>query len=91
MEKLSSIIAALNAGKLPTTQQFVKHTDWLENFVLLKVEESSREMAEEFPELTAQGKILADDIMRLLEAYKAVAMNKNRESLFILSEGILLT
>ncbi|KIL60426.1 hypothetical protein M378DRAFT_187786 [Amanita muscaria Koide BX008] len=86
MEKLSSIIAALNAGKLPTTQQFVKHNDWLENFVLLKVEESSQEMAEEFPELTAQGKILADDIMRLLEAYKAVAMNKNHDN--ILQEAI---
>lgn len=90
MEKLSSTIAALNAGKLPTTRQLVDHIDWLE-LVLLPKMEPTAETAMELPQLTAQGKLLADDIRALLVAYKMVALHKNSMSFVSIIRGPFLT
>ena len=80
MDKLTSVIAALDAGKLPTTCQLVQLIDWVEKAVLIKVE-PSEEMAAELPELSAEGKVLANDLREVLESYKAIVYNKNSKSI----------
>lgn len=72
MDKASSVIAALDAGKLPSQQQISSFIDWLHKSALTQVEPSS-----EGGELSAQGKVLVQDVRDLLDAYKLVGKHKN--------------
>ena len=73
MNKASSVVAAFDAGKLPSQQQINSFIDWLLESALTQVEPS------EGGELSAQGRVLVQDIRDLLEAYKLVGEHKNRE------------
>ncbi|KAF8621696.1 hypothetical protein AX15_007557 [Amanita polypyramis BW_CC] len=93
MDKLTSVIAALHAGKLPTTHQLIQLIDWVEKVVIVKIE-PSEEMVAELPELSAEGKVLAKDLREVLENYKALVYNKNhdnvlQEAIWHLSQGVL--
>ncbi|KDR71775.1 hypothetical protein GALMADRAFT_159190 [Galerina marginata CBS 339.88] len=84
MDKTTSILGALEAGKLPTTQQFGQFIDWLNGTVIPSVEPDSSS------ELSEQGRVLAVDVRRVLEAYKQLAKDKNpdnilQETLYTLS------
>ena len=85
MDKLASVIAALDANKLPSTQQFVQFIDWVEKVVLADIRPSAA-MAVDMPELTEQGKVLSSDLKNVLEAHKALAVHKNRK--FTLSSHV---
>ncbi|KAI0071485.1 hypothetical protein K474DRAFT_1668982 [Panus rudis PR-1116 ss-1] len=76
MDQASSIIAAFDAGKLPSQQQINAFIDWLLNSALTQVEPSS-----DGGELSAQGKTLVQDVRDLLNAYKLVGEHKNGDDL----------
>ncbi|TFK71394.1 hypothetical protein BDN72DRAFT_887648 [Pluteus cervinus] len=70
MDKLTSVIAALEAGKLPTTHQFNRFLDFL-NSVITQVEPN---------DLTSQGRLLAEDLKGIFNAYRVLSMNKNQDN-----------
>lgn len=72
MNKSSSIVAALDAGKLPSTQQFDRFLDWLSDVGITNIEPAAQ------GELSSQGRLLANDLRRILDAYKQFLNNKNR-------------
>ncbi|KAJ6589074.1 hypothetical protein B0H19DRAFT_1102800 [Mycena capillaripes] len=89
MEKSSSIAAAFDAGKLPSTDQLNGFIDWLMQFEFPAVQPSENT-------LSGQGRILANDIRGILDAYKALNSNKNQdnvvqEALWHLTEGDVKT
>ncbi|KAF8638388.1 hypothetical protein AX17_002249 [Amanita inopinata Kibby_2008] len=90
MDKLTSVIAAFDAGKLPTTQQANQLIDWLNNVGIAQMEPSGAD------ELSSQGRLLASDIRSVLECYKEIGNNKNRdnilqEAIWHLAQGELVT
>ncbi|KAI0752306.1 hypothetical protein C8Q80DRAFT_1217036 [Daedaleopsis nitida] len=89
MDKSSSVIAAFNAGKLPTQQQISTALDHLLASPFLTNQPST-----DVAELSAQGKQLQDSVRNLLTAYKQLVEAKNadnlvQESLWHLSEADL--
>jgi hypothetical protein len=76
MDRTTSIIAALQAGKLPSTEQLSIAIDNLLKSDLLQVESVAGS-----PQLTQQGKTLAGDIREILSAYKALGEVSNCTSL----------
>ncbi|EKM77256.1 hypothetical protein AGABI1DRAFT_62301 [Agaricus bisporus var. burnettii JB137-S8] len=80
MDKSSSIIAALDAGKLPSTQQFEQFLDWLSDVGITNIEPIA------MAQLSSQGRILANDLRRILDAYKQFLTSKNDDN--ILQEAI---
>ncbi|KAI8989201.1 hypothetical protein BD414DRAFT_415141 [Trametes punicea] len=86
MDKASSVVAALNAGKFPTQHQISQGIDRLLAAPILNNEPSAG-----VGELSAQGRELQNDVRDLLNAYKRLGENKNgdniiQESLWHLSE-----
>lgn len=73
MDKLTSVIAALDAGKLPSTQQISQFIDFMNDNLLIQFEPTS--------DLTSQGRLLADDLRRILSAWKALAVHKDGDNL----------
>ena len=74
MDKASSVIAALDAGKLPSQELTSQFIDWVLNSGLTQVEPSS-----EHGELSEQGQILVNDLREILIAYKKIGEHKNSE------------
>ena len=72
MDKTSSIIAALDAGKLPSQEQISQWIDWFLDSQRSQVEPSS-----DSGELSQQGKALVGDVRDLLTAYKLAGEHKN--------------
>jgi len=77
MEKVTSVLAAFEAGKLPSTQQFNQFIDWLNEVGIAKLEPTSS------TDLSAQGRVLANDLRHVLEAYKTLGSNKNCPFFFL--------
>ena len=71
MDKASSVIAAFEAKKLPTTQQFNSFIQWLSDVGITQIEPTADTA------LSSQGRLIADDLRRVLDAYKQLANNKN--------------
>jgi Family of unknown function (DUF5923) len=71
MDKASSAIAAFEAEKLPTTQQFNSIIQWLSDVGITQIEPTADTA------LSAQGRLIADDLRQVLDAYKQLANNKN--------------
>jgi hypothetical protein len=69
MDKTTSVLAALEAGKLPSQKQVTKIIDWFQHSVLTQVQPNGQ--------LTAQGKVIADGVSQVLEAYKKMGESKN--------------
>ncbi|KAJ7475171.1 hypothetical protein B0H11DRAFT_1866022 [Mycena galericulata] len=85
MDRLSSITAALDAGKLPATEQVNAFIDWLTKSIIPAVQPAE-------DSLSGQGRVLAKDIRQVLEAYRTLNANKNKdnllqESIWHLTEG----
>ncbi|GLB42990.1 putative protein of unknown function (DUF4449) [Lyophyllum shimeji] len=80
MEKAADIVAALDAGKLPTTQQFCGFIDWLDRVGIASVEPAATD------DLSAQGRLLAKRVREVLDAYKQLALDKDGDN--ILQEAI---
>lgn len=72
MERATSITAALQAGKLPSTEQLSVGIDNLLKSDLLQVESVAGS-----PQLTKHGKIIAADVREILSAYKALGEATN--------------
>jgi hypothetical protein len=118
MDKSTSIIAALNAGKLPSTQQFNRFIEYLERVGIVSLQERLKEAASGATEsvkadaqlqpevqagvedvtqaLSAQGKVLADDLQRVLSADRKFLNDKNadnilQEAIWHLAQGTITT
>ena len=91
MDKTTTLLGALNAGKLPTTQQFDAFVEWVEKDVGLfaaeavsdaaaaaggGVEEVRRE-GEELAEGKSNLSLIGEDVRGLLGAYRAFLNDKN--------------
>jgi hypothetical protein len=76
MDRATSVFAALQAGKLPSTEQLSIAIDNLLKSDLLQVESVAGS-----PQLTKHGKQLAGDVREILSAYKALGESSNCESL----------
>ncbi|TFK17334.1 hypothetical protein FA15DRAFT_761110 [Coprinopsis marcescibilis] len=88
MDKFSSVTAALDAGKLPSTQQINHFIDWLNEVGITQVEPSSN------TELSSRGRVLAGAIRQTLDSYRVLINQKNgdnivQEALWHLTEGDL--
>ena len=71
MDKASSVIAAFEAEKLPSTQQFNSFIQWLSDVGITQIEPTANTA------LSSQGRLIADDLRQILDAYKRLANNKN--------------
>lgn len=71
MDKSTSVIAAFDAGKLPSTQQLNAFIDWLNTVGITHIQPESS------GDLSSQGRVLANDLRHVLDAYKQLANNKN--------------
>ncbi|KAI0089031.1 hypothetical protein BDY19DRAFT_1041796 [Irpex rosettiformis] len=76
MDKASSIVAALDAGKLPSQEQVSQWIDWLLNSQLSQVEPSA-----DSGELSQYGRVLVGDVRNLLTAYRLAGEHKNGDNL----------
>ncbi|TCD68513.1 hypothetical protein EIP91_010569 [Steccherinum ochraceum] len=76
MEKSAHVLAALDAGKIPSQQQINSFIDWLLNSALTQVEPSA-----DGGELSEQGKLLVNDFRGLLNAYKLAGEHQNGDNL----------
>ncbi|KAJ7641853.1 hypothetical protein FB45DRAFT_901162, partial [Roridomyces roridus] len=74
MERLSSLTAALDSGKLPSTQQIDAF------FALFKGFAANTSDCRE-AKLSVQGRILADDIVNLLNAYQQLNLSQNSDNI----------
>lgn len=74
MDKSSSVIAALNAGKLPSSEQLASWVDMALNSAILNKDPSA-----DGGELSQQGKVLQNDVRDLLTAWKELGESKNGE------------
>lgn len=72
MDKASSVIAAINAGKQPTQEQTRAWIDRLLASPLLQIEQ-----ADSGGKLSENGKKLAQDLRAIFEAYNTYAAHKN--------------
>nr|GAT50053.1 predicted protein [Mycena chlorophos] len=77
MDKITSFTAALHAGKLPSTEQASAFIDWFMASVI---------PADHDHALSEQGRILADDIRRIIQSYKVLGARKNGDD--ILQEAL---
>ncbi|KAJ3501731.1 hypothetical protein NLJ89_g9206 [Agrocybe chaxingu] len=88
MDKTTSMLAAFEAGKLPSTQQVNRFFDWLNDVGIAQIEPT------ENTELSAKGRVLANDLRGVLDAYKQLGIHKNsdnvlQEAIWHLTEGDL--
>ncbi|KZT08287.1 uncharacterized protein LAESUDRAFT_697852 [Laetiporus sulphureus 93-53] len=87
MDKTAAVVAALNAGKMPTSEQLSQAFDVFLNSAVLNAHPTA-----DGGELSERGKVLQNDVRELLIAYKQLAESKNgdnliQESLWHLSEA----
>ena len=75
MEKATSVLAALDAGKFPDQNQVNQVIDWVLVNGIPEIEPSGG------GELSAQGKIIANGLREVLQAYKQLGSNKNGQCL----------
>jgi hypothetical protein len=68
MDKATSVLAALDGCKLPSTQQLAQFIDWLDDVGITSVASDN---------LTLQGRVLAARVREILDAYKQLILNKN--------------
>ncbi|KAJ7749498.1 hypothetical protein B0H16DRAFT_1845635 [Mycena metata] len=89
MEKFSSVTAALDAGKIPSTEQLNALIDWFTQVAIPVVQPAE-------DSLSGQGRVLAKDVRNVLDAYKSLNLNKNKddllqEAIWHLTEGEITT
>lgn len=82
MDKTSSVIAALDAGKLPSQHQLNAIIDW----ILLNIIPFN---SPELDKLTPPGSSIARSLADVLAAYKQLGINKNRAFPFLVSSYLI--
>ncbi|KAK0206169.1 hypothetical protein DFS33DRAFT_1499100 [Desarmillaria ectypa] len=87
MDRLTSVLAALNAGKLPSQDQLNAFNDWIKANALAQMEPGH---------LSSQGRVMMRYVGSVLDAYKTLGSNKNsddllQEAIWHLSEGEIST
>ncbi|KAJ7262762.1 hypothetical protein B0H12DRAFT_1104346 [Mycena haematopus] len=75
MERVASVLAAIDAGKLPSTEQLNSLDHWLTHEAFPSVEPSGNS------QLSEQGTVLAGDIREILIAYNLLNAHKNHDNL----------
>ncbi|KZP20679.1 hypothetical protein FIBSPDRAFT_911054 [Athelia psychrophila] len=88
MDKTTSVLAALDAGKLPNQKQVNQAIDWITENVIPEAQPQGG------GELSAQGRVIANGLREVLSAYKQLGSSKNgddilQKALWHLSEGDL--
>ncbi|KAK0467954.1 uncharacterized protein EV420DRAFT_1502084 [Desarmillaria tabescens] len=83
MDRLTNVLAALNAGKLPSQDQLNAFNDWIKVNALAQMEPGH---------LSPQGRVMVRHIGTILDAYRTLGSNKNsddllQEAIWHLSEG----
>ncbi|KDQ52650.1 hypothetical protein JAAARDRAFT_183909 [Jaapia argillacea MUCL 33604] len=76
MDKATSVLAAMDAGKMPTQKQMSSFIDSVLKSQLVQIEPSE----EGAGELSMKGKVLCRDLREILEAYKKIGENKNSDN-----------
>ena len=71
----TTLVDALNAGKLPTTQQFDRFVEWVESDVGLFAAAATEETEEEKEKSNLT--LIAKDMKEVLDAYRSVLNDKN--------------
>ena len=74
MDKTTSVLAALDAGKLPNQKQVDQIIDWVTQNVIPEVQPSGG------GELSAQGRVIANGLREVLQSYKQLGSAKNGEN-----------
>ena len=74
MDKSTSVLAAFEAGKIPSHQQIADFIDWFNGTIIPQASPGGSD------QLSSQGRVLADDVREILDAYKQLGNNKNSES-----------
>lgn len=77
MEKTTSVLGAFEAGKIPSQDQFNKAIDWLLSLALPNIKGTANAA-----NLSQQGRLIADGLREVMEAYKILGTNKNCLSLY---------
>lgn len=75
MDKVASIIAAIEAGKLPTQSQITNYIDYTLAHVITPLEDDDSSKLSEY------GSILAEDLRDVLQAHKSLGINENDDNL----------
>lgn len=75
MDKVASIIAAIEAGKLPTQSQITDYIDYTLTHVITPLEDDDSSKLSEY------GSILAQDLRDVLQAHKNLGINENYDNL----------
>jgi hypothetical protein len=83
MEKTTSILGALDAGKYPDQKQVNQAIDWTLVDVLPEIEPSGE------GELSAQGKIIANGLREVLQSYKQLGSNKNGQWVLVSTISVM--
>lgn len=86
MDKTTSVIAALDAGKMPSQKQINQMFDWTLDNIFTSLDSTDT------GKFSEPGRIFAEGIREILQAYQKVGMNKNgddklQEMLWHLSEA----
>ncbi len=74
MDHLTSVLAALNAGKLPSQLQLNAFNDWIKANALAQTEPG---------QLSSQGRVMVRHVGSVLEAYKTLGRTKTVRILYI--------
>ncbi|KAF4567138.1 hypothetical protein EYR40_006132 [Pleurotus pulmonarius] len=75
MDKSTSVLAAFEAGKIPSHQQIADFIDWFNGTIIPQASPGGSD------QLSFQGRVLADDVREILDAYKQLGNNKNSDDL----------
>jgi hypothetical protein len=76
MDKTTSVLAALDAGKFPDQNQVNQAINWVLVNGIPEIEPSGG------GQLSAQGKVIANGLREVLQSYKQLGSNKNGSFLY---------
>ena len=72
MDRATSVVAALEAGKLPSQSQISAWLKWLDDSGLTQAQPEGKDT------LSSQGRVLLNDVRGVLAAYQTLGERKNR-------------
>ncbi|KAL1742409.1 hypothetical protein HDZ31DRAFT_66017 [Schizophyllum fasciatum] len=75
MDRTTSVVAAFEAGKLPSQSQISAFLRWLDESGLTQAEPEGKDA------LSSQGRVLLNDVRGVLQAYQTLGERKNHDDL----------
>lgn len=82
MDNITTILAAFNAGKLPSQTQINQFIDWFQSYGLAQAKSATESATG--GKLSSQGQELVKRVSAILSAYQALGNNKNGTSFLFL-------